>query len=163
ADSLGNYRIRAKVFDTVMYSLLGYQNDLLPVSKEMWGNIEIDIYLKRSVMTMEEVLIVAPLIGYQADSLDRREVFGQQVDDKRKRATLNTVSGAPSVGFGLTIDAPITSIIHKYAPKYKRKCKFQERFQKTEEQLFVDTKYNPQIVEQLTELDAESELVYLFL
>lgn len=161
SDNAGNFFIAAQVGDSLACSILGYESFFIHITSpetEQFKRIE----LTRKVVTIDTV-VIRSLTQYQKDSLARREIYGKALD--KKPVKFGLAKGDPLYGGGpkgaVTFNAPISSIIQKRTKKYKRLKAFQDRFMNDEKQSYIDSRYTPQLITELTGLKDDSLTLFL--
>lgn len=146
----GNYRIAAHPRDKIVFSYLGYHPDSIVVTASS-GEVRRDIYLIRRSEQLPQVEIGA-LTPYQQDSLERRQLFGTYLE--KPKATVFESDKSPkgvNTGFGLTLH-PFTY----FSKEERRKRHFHKMFARYEQEAFINNRYTPALVTQLTGLTGDS-------
>lgn len=155
-DISGSFEIMVSQQDNLHVSLVGYEALDAVVTP---GQQYLKVSLAKKRVAMDTVVIRPGLTDYQQDSLERRAIYGKKVDEKPAKFGLRL----PNATYGGTasFNAPISSIIQKRTKKYKRLKAFQDRFRKNEGQLFVDSRYTPVLVQELTGLKEDSLALFM--
>lgn len=161
SDTAGNFFLMGKTGDLLSIHSLGYAavvRRLLPADE----TDVLVINLKREEIEIDTVVIKS-LTKYQQDSLERRDIYGTAVD--KRPARFGLAKAHPLYGGGpqgaLTFNAPITSLIQKRTKKYKRLKAFQDRFNNDEKQAYMDSRYTPDLVTELTGLTGDSLVLFM--
>jgi hypothetical protein len=148
SDLGGNYLIKAKEGDTVVFSSATYYPDTVVINFFML-NAGHDVSMQPKTKTLATVT-VRNLTGYQVDSLDRYEYYHDFYSEPiRKLAAGN--GNAPQDGFGITF-SPVTY----FSTKEKQKRKLRERLQYDEQQYYIDFKFAVEDVATITHLQGDS-------
>ncbi len=155
-DATGAFTIAAKPNEMLYLSLVGY-SALDTVTQP--GQQYMQISLVRKSIAIDTIVIRPGLTDYQQDSLERQKIYRKKLDEKPAKFRLNRPH--PTYGGTSSLNAPISSLIQKRTRKYKRLKAFQERFRKNEGQLFVDSRYTPSLVQELTGLQEDSLALFM--
>lgn len=145
-DSLGRYRIRVRVTDSIQFSYLGRTTGKFPV-KEMAVGMPFDMALAVAVDSLPEVLVKNP--DYRLDSLENRREY-KKVFDYEPGALRNLKAGnMRRAGFGVGLDLDML-----LDPKANRRMlALQKRLVEEEQDLYVDHRWNRQVVRRVTGLE----------
>jgi hypothetical protein len=149
SDVEGKYVINVKYGDTISVVLLGYRSVQFVVKDAGRADIFRNVYLIPEYNYMDEVTVTA-LTPYQRDSLARRELYGDVLARDRE-----WVSGAAAVF------SPATALAQLVSKKSKQRKKFQKNFYKWEDERYIESRYTPELVAQITKLSGDS--LYYFI
>lgn len=158
SDAYGGYAVFVRKGDVLRFSLLGYTTKELAVfsdAEEQYERIPLD----KQIVAIDTVVIRPGLSPYQKDSLRRGVIFGKKLAEKPAMLKFNKPH--PLYGGTGSINAPISSLLQKKTKKYRRLKAFQDRFKKDEKQLFVDSRYTPVLVQELTGLHDDSLALFM--
>jgi hypothetical protein len=161
SDTAGIFFLMGKAGDVLSLRSLGYAaaDKRLSVSDESDAVV---IEMKRREIAIDTI-VVESLTKYQQDSIDRRDIYGTAVDKRPVKfgiaKTHPLYGGGPKGAF--TLNAPISSLIQKRTKKYKRLKAFQDRFNNGEKQAYMDSRYTPELVTQLTGLSGDSLSLFI--
>lgn len=162
ADSTGYYYINARNGDTLTYSFLGYYTRTYVVPSGLLRIIH-DVELTSRSHTLTEVEIKA-LTPYQRDSLDRLETFKHYLDqpathmvDLKSHSVYDVPNPNYNDAFGISLD-PFTL----FSRKNRKKRRFGKMFPKFEQEAFINSRYTPGLVHQLTGLTGDSLALFLY-
>ena len=162
ADSAGYYHIHAKGNHTISFSFLGYYTKTYVVPLRLIHIIH-DIELIPGIRTLTEVQINA-LTLYQRDSLDRLETFKHYLDQPKTyfiEPQTHSVYDIPNPNyndaFGISLN-PFTF----FSKKNREKRKFSKMYPEFERQAFINSRYTPRLVHQLTGLTGDSLALFLY-
>jgi hypothetical protein len=135
----GYFSIAVRPGDHVAFSYIGYK----PQQKDIgFITASVDINVK-----MEQ-------INYQLDEFTvRPDYTPYQVDSIRRRSTYQRPLAMPHAN---PFNSPISALAQLFAPTTKATFRFQKNYAKWESQLFVDSRYSPELVTQLTGLTGDS-------
>jgi hypothetical protein len=146
-DQGGFYRINVKPHDLILFTFIGYRTDSLVVEASANATVTQNIQLEVENKMLRSVEVTAKYTPYQLDSMARREQYGFILD----KANKPLAGGNTPQGFGLTF-SPFT----RYSRKEKQKRKFKEIYAKAEEEKYIDSRYTPLLVSQVTGLKGDS-------
>lgn len=151
-DAKGFFFIEANTNDRIYIQAPEYDNDTLYYSPFLTDTLS--IYLSPSGSILPGVTVRAAYTKYQLDSMQRKRDF-----DAMRGTVPPTVGPPPPDGFGVTI-----SLDRIFKKRYRQKAKAEDRFQKTEERLYVDYRFSPQMVAYYTGLkgDALRQFMYRY-
>jgi hypothetical protein len=138
-DAKGLYQIGAHPGETIAANYLGYRQMLVPISS---GSelIPVNITLRRQNFQMPELVVRPKYTPYQADSISRRSTY--------QRTLIRGHEGS--------IGSPITLLAEKISKKSKQRFRFQKDFARLENERFIETRYSPEVVTQMTYLTGDS-------
>ncbi len=139
SDENGNFSIEVHSGDHVAFSYIGYkaQQKNLPA---IAGDLEIEVKMQQVNYQLEEFTVRPGYTPYQIDSLERRSTF---------QRPLAFPHSSP-------FNSPVSAIASLFAPTTKATFRFQKNYAKWETQMFVDSRYSPELVMQLTGLTGDS-------
>jgi hypothetical protein len=145
-DSLGRYRLRAALGDSIQFSYLGRTTIKFPV-KEIPAGAPFDMALAVAVDSLPTVLVRSP--DYRQDSLENRKEY-QKVFDYAPSYVKNLKSGnTRRAGFGVGLDLDML-----LDPKANRRMlALQSRLEWEEQDKYVDHRWNRAMVRRITALD----------
>jgi hypothetical protein len=133
----GTYSIEARSGEQVAFTLIGYKAQQKTVPYTI-HEPKLDIVLVPVSHLLDEVLIKG-MTKYQKDSLYRAQVFQRPLAARRA-----------------TFMSPFSVLAEQFSRTSKQKFRFQSNFYKWETQQFIDSRYTPQLVEQLTGLKGDT-------
>ncbi len=138
-DATGFYTLPAKQGDKIAFSYIGYKT--IEKYKPLSVIIStLNISLERREYELDVVYLKpGQLSQYQLDSINRAETYKIQLDRR-----------PPS------ILSPASAIAEKFSRKAKRTYQFQKDFALGEIEKYVDNRYTPQLVTELTGLTGDS-------
>jgi hypothetical protein len=153
SDQGGFYKIAANRNDILVFSFLGYKSDTIRVL-ESSGTETLNIKLEVEGQVLRGVEVKAEYSPYQLDSIARREQYGNILN----RSDNNLIGGNGNTpeGFGITF-----SPISRYSRKEKQKREFKKLFEKMEREKFIDSRYTPLLVSQVTGLKGDSLQLFM--
>lgn len=144
-DSLGRYRIRVPLTDSISFSYLGRTTGKFPV-KEIPAGVAFDMSLAVAADSLPTVLVREP--SYRQDSLENRKEY-QKVFDYAPGYLKNLKSGnTRRVGFGVGLDLDML-----LDPKANRRMlALQKRLEEEEQDKYIDHRWNRAMVRRITGL-----------
>ncbi len=147
SDMGGNYRIRVRPGDTLVFSSAGYQSDSLLVSQDMFSP-ENDVYLDAHVVAMASVKITETN-NYQLDSMERRAEYAWLLDKIHPVKLWNEKrrGDAPGLSF---------SPIGYYSKGEVNKRRLKKRLRQEEQDYYIDYKFPRAKIAMLTGLKGDS-------
>jgi hypothetical protein len=139
SDEGGNFSVPASAGHYIVISSLGYKNYVIIVKKEDDLIQSHTIYLQTKAIQLKDVTIKKPLTKYQEDSIKRASLYKKAFEYKQQKSIMS----------------PISSLQQKFSKKYKNLRKFQDQILKMEDEKFIETRYNVDLVMQLTNATEE--------
>ncbi|KAA5533235.1 hypothetical protein F0919_11860 [Taibaiella lutea] len=159
SDDEGNYSIIARNGDSIKFTSLGFSQRVVVFNGENEGWFSW-IGMRPQSYVIDTVVVRKELTAYQKDSLENREIYGKKVDYRPAKPQLPKLKDLKA-GKPFVITAPISGFIEKRQKKYKRLKAFQQRYIKTETRRFIDSRYAPALVTELTRLHGDSLLTFM--
>jgi hypothetical protein len=151
SDQGGFYRISASPRDMIVFTFVGYKADSITVQQSS-GTETRNVELQVEGKVLRSVEVTAHYTPYQLDSIARRDQYGFILDKENKPLA----GGSTPQGFGLTF-SPIT----RFSRREKQKREFKKNFEKAEHERYVDSRYTPVLVSQVTGLKGDSLLQFM--
>jgi hypothetical protein len=149
SDKRGNYTIPAAIGNKLSFSLNGYHTQQkIIISSEMLPVELLPLSVKLPQYT------ISNQTAFQKDSAENATLFKKEVD---KRGV------TPKVGFdnGLIVNGLLSATAEKFSKKFKQNKRFRNNYQKDLEQKYIDTRYRPELVTQLTGLKGEPLIAFI--
>lgn len=143
SDADGRYSITAAKDDNLEFAYLGYYTVAMLMPED--GNVFRRISMKKKLFSLDEVVIGPGWTPYQLDSIERRKTYKFALERKKERSVFS----------------PATAIADNFSKKAKQRWRFQKNFAKWEDQKFVDTRYTPEEVAELTGLQGDSLAAFI--
>lgn len=135
----GEFTINAKAGTPIAFTMLGYENTKHNVPYNI-GVAMMRVEMDPVPYKLGEILIRPGYTPYQADSVRRHSTY------QRALAREKTTS----------IMSPVSLLAEKLSGKSKQVYNFQKNFNKWESERFIDSRYTPEMVTQLTGLKGDS-------
>lgn len=135
----GSFSIAARPGDKLIFTLVGYSTAEQYISADIFPK-KINIQLITYSYQLDEFVLRPKYTPYQLDSLHRSSVYSRAMAWKRTS----------------TIMSPVSFIADRVSGKSKKRLSFQRNFRSWEKEKFVDTRYTPEVVAQLTGLSGDS-------
>ncbi|NSL90527.1 carboxypeptidase-like regulatory domain-containing protein [Chitinophaga solisilvae] len=146
SDQGGFYKIDASRGDKIVFTFVGYLPDTLPVTLTT-GTQTSNMKLVVAGKFLKGVEITSQYSPYQIDSIERRRQYGYLLDLPNKPlAGGNTPEGA-----GIVF-SPIT----RFSKGERQKRQFKKNYEEMEKQKFIDSRFTPLLVSQVTGLKGDS-------
>ncbi len=138
-DNEGKFIITAKSGERLTFSYMGYK------TVERTAPPAINIGVMRVEMTplsieLNELVVRPGYTEYQRDSVERREIYSRTLAQKKRTSIMS----------------PVSLIADKFSKRRKRIYAFQKSFYYWEDQLFIDSRYTPELVSKLTGLTGDT-------
>ena len=131
----GSFQLEARLGDYIVFTHVGYQRKIYVV--KMGDDFQhLLIRMNRKATLLKPLTVKSGPTEYQKDSANRAEIYKDVFDYEQQKSVMT----------------PVTSIYQKFSKKYKNIRKFQEQIVDNEKQKFIDTRYTPELVTQLTQL-----------
>ena len=147
----GSYRIQVVPGDHVSFSSVGYVADTVTVTASML-TADFPVYLDIRAQTLKAVR-VGEFSNYQLDSMDRRKEYSWVYDHYNTPLTEHNRQGD---GVGVTLN-----IFRNASSKEKQREKLEKRLAKEEEEFYVDSRYNKDLVTKITRLRGDSLVQFM--
>lgn len=153
SDMGGNYKIYAVPGDTILFTSAGYLPDTLIVASAMLLE-SYQVFLAPNVVALAAVK-VDETRNYQLDSIKRREEYSFILDRKHPVKLWNEkrAGDAPGLSF---------SPIGYFSTAERRKRRLKRRLIREEEDYYIDYRFPPARVAQLTRLKGDSLQTFIF-
>jgi hypothetical protein len=112
----------------------------------------VTLFLSPSGSILPGVTVRSSYTKYQLDSIRRKEDF-----DTMRGTVIRAIGPPPTTGFGLNIN-----LDRFYKKRYRQKARAGEMFQRTEERMYVDYRFSPQMVAYYTGLKGDALRLFMF-
>jgi len=152
-DMGGNFKITAATGDTILFSSAGYRPDTVIVVPYMFDENYI-VPLTPNVVTLARVE-VDETTNYEQDSIKRRESYGFIFNRKHPVKLMNEKRPADAPGLNF-------SPIGYFSTGEKQKRRLEKRLEVQEKEYYIDAKFSPGRVSQLTRLKGDSLHDFMF-
>ena len=146
SEESGSYRIQVVPGDHVSFSSVGYMADTVTVTAAMLTG-DFPVYLDVRAQTLKAVR-VGEFSNYQLDSMDRRKEYAWVYDHGNTPRMEHERKGD---GVGVTLN-----IFRNASAKEKQRERLEKRLAKEEEEYYIDSRYNKDLVTKITRLKADS-------
>lgn len=138
-DANGEFIITAKRGDQVIFSLPGYKTQQKSVPASL-GVADMHIEMFRLSYELEEFILRPQYTPYQLDSIERHSTYTRALARRK----------------GGSIMSPVTWIAEKFSKRSKQIFRFQKNFSYWEDNKFIESRYTPVLVQQLTHLSGDT-------
>lgn len=138
-NQFGAFNISATEGQQLVFSMVGYKEQRKYITAELMKN-GIKVALPILSYELNEFILRPKYTPYQLDSLRRRSTY------KRTLAWQRTNS----------VMSPVSFIADRISKKSRSRLEFQRNFNKWEGEKFIDTRYTPDLVSNLTGLTGDS-------
>ena len=135
----GYFSIKAEAGEKIAFSYIGYRAEqyMMPISV---GKYTKDIELEAVNYQLQEVILKPDYTPYQRDSINKVKTY---------RGALTRQKSNP-------VSSPFSFVAEKFNKRSKQLFKFQKNFVKWEEEKFIDTRYTPMLVHEMTGMTGDS-------
>lgn len=134
-DMAGGFRFTVFSSDQIVFTMVGYKP-----FKAYASAVPAHVTLERSSYSLNEVIVRPGFTEYQRDSLHRHSTYQR------------TLAYRPSGG----VMSPVSVLAEVFSKKKKMRMRFQEDFYNWENTRFVDSRYTPDVVSQMTHLEGDT-------
>ena len=138
-DATGHFVITCKQGDKLAASYMGYKTVVLVISDGS-DYLTQQIALTRQNFQLNEFIVRPKYTQYQFDSVERRSTY-QRTLARRHDGSLAS---------------PFSFVAEKLSKRSKDMFRFQKAFAQLEDERFLDTKYTPELVAQMTHLTGDT-------
>ena len=138
-DRDGEFIITAKSGQRLAFSYMGFktQERLAPPAINI---ATMRIELEPLSVEMDELIVRPGYSDYQLDSIKRRETYARVLALKKRTSIMS----------------PVSLIGDKFSKRRKRAYAFQKSFNYWENQMFIDSRYTPELVNRMTGLTGDT-------
>jgi len=143
SDVNGNFSIAAQKGDEIEFTYLGYAPGSMQMPEQ--GRVYRKVSLRKQLFSLDEVVIGPQYTPYQLDSIKRRQTYHAALSREKMSSS---VLGS--------IFSPASALAEQFNKSSKQIYRFQKNYVKWEDQKFVDTRYTPEEVAQLTGLKGDT-------
>lgn len=137
SDKDGAFSLTAGAADEIAFSLLGYQSQKLPAATVSKAD---KVQLRRKSIGLNEITVRPNWTPYQADSFARARTYRRVLEYKPSGSVMS----------------PVSALAEVFSKKKKQRLRFQKEFYRMEKERFSDTRYTPDLVAQLTQLEGDT-------
>jgi len=135
----GNFNIAAQQGDKIAFSYVGYKTLEYPVTENDAGKTT-TIRMVRVSYQLKELVLMPDFTQYQIDSIERVKTY--------RPFLTRTKSSAFS--------SPVSFVAEKFNKRSKQIFRFQKKFGQWEDERFIDSRYTPELANEMTGLDGDS-------
>ena len=146
SEESGSYRIQVVPGDHVSFSSVGYIADTITVTAAMLTAV-FPVYLDVRAQTLTAAR-VGQFSNYQLDSMDRRKEYAWVYDHGNTPRVEHERKGD---GVGVTLN-----IFRNASAKEKQREKLEKRLDREEQEYYIDSRYNKDIITKYTKLKGDS-------
>lgn len=135
----GQFDIQGNEGDKVSFYCPGYRNETHIIIKGLEG-IRLNFSMRLSSRELKEVIITQKYkTKYQNDSAERQAVYGRVLARQKS-----------------SIGSPFSLLAEKLSPSQRALFKFKKNFVVWEKEQFTDSRYSPELVSSLTNLNGDT-------
>ncbi|MCW3467469.1 carboxypeptidase-like regulatory domain-containing protein [Chitinophaga nivalis] len=146
SDQGGFYKISASRNDKLVFTFVGYHPDTLVVTLTT-GTLTRNMVMVPAGKFLKGVEITTQYTPYQIDSIERRKQYGYILD----LPDTHLAGDNTPVGAGVVF-SPIT----RFSKKEKQKRQFKKNYEQMEREKYIDSRFTPVLVHQVTGLAGDS-------
>lgn len=147
----GKFIIAVEKGNILAVGASGYLSDTITITDSILSSGFIVLQLHVLPATLPGVTVSAKLSPYQIDSIYRRKAFLATVGEAR----ITTVSRTNELGFGVGIN------IDRFSKREKNKRTARTLFDITEEEAYINFRWNENIVKKYTKLSGDTLLEFM--
>lgn len=144
--SRGQFGLAVGKGNILALSATGFYSDTLTVTDSILALPTLSIKLRPMAATLPDATVISKLSSYQLDSIERRRDFLATVGEAR----IPVVSRANDLGFGVGIN------LDRFSKREKRKREARTLFDITEEDAYINYRWNDSLVQRYTRLQGDS-------
>jgi hypothetical protein len=148
----GSFLLELSPGQIIAFSANGYFTDTLTISQAVWETGLLQIELKPLPSTLVDVVVTGNYTPYQLDSMARRREFLEVVGEN-KIPTVSRPNDDKSFGVAVNLD--------HFSKKEKRKRNARDLFEITEEEAYINYRWNNEVVAKYTNLQDEALISFL--
>jgi len=142
----GRFTANISKGNILAFSASGYYTDTLTATDSVMALSQIIIKMRPLPATLPDVVVTGKLNAYQVDSIERRKEFLSVVGEAR----IPVVSRANDNGFGVGIN------FDRFTKREKNKRNARDLFDITEEEAYINYRWNDTLVYKYTKLPGDS-------
>lgn len=135
----GFFSIEARFNDLIYFEAPGFKLCTRKTGVAKNGVAEMNVSLFKLTIQLDEFVFRPIYSAYQLDSIERRAVYSRAL--ARHKSSLGS---------------PVSWVVEKFNKNSKQIFKFQKNYVYWEDQKFIDSRYTPELVGQLTRLSGDS-------
>lgn len=161
-DSTGFYQMAVESGDTLSYSFIGYHTRFYVIPFRL-GRVNHDVFLLPRSQRLSEIEIKA-LTPYQRDSLERIETFGNYLNSPATHfisMDAHNLRQKPNPNYNDAFGIELNPFGF-FSKAGKEKRRFDRMYPKFEKEQYVNSRYTPELVHQLTGLTGDSLALFLY-
>ncbi|MBX5439491.1 MAG: carboxypeptidase-like regulatory domain-containing protein [Thermoflavifilum sp.] len=147
-DTLGAYRIHARVYDWIVFSYIGYAPDSMQIRVMGKNGAIVNVFLRPTGYLLNEIQVQSRRIDYYRDSMERRELYGFALGQEKTH------------GLG-AVAHPISGLFDALSKRQKQIWHFQKIEQQFEQQQYIASRIKVSLVEQLTGFHGDTLKLFL--
>jgi len=146
----GDYSISAKDGDMILYTTDGFH----PLRRLAHTGKYVTTELFTLSLRLQEYILRPDYTPFQKDSAELSELYEKELNTQPVKPGFSNANGGGFQGL-------IGSAVQKMSKSYKQNKQFKEDFQKDIEQRFIDTRYTPALVTELTGLKGDDLVFFM--
>ncbi len=152
----GYYKLNASKGDTIAYMLLSFRTVKKAVEA---GQPLQNIYMERASYMLREVDILPAQEKWQEEHKEMLRLYNKTFTDARRKPKTTLSAGTMA---GITVDGLITEMAARISGQKKKDKRFLKDFEQTEEQKYIDLRYNPEAVIYATGTTYDSAVQFIY-
>jgi hypothetical protein len=133
----GEFLVNASSGQTIAFSYVGYETSKKIMSATGTSDVRIELLPLR--VALNEVLVRPNYTEYQLDSIHRRSTYQRTLARQRSSAM-----------------SPVSFIAERISKRSRQIVAFQKSYTTWEDIRFVDSRYTPELVQSITQLNGDS-------
>ncbi len=152
----GYYKLYASKGDTIAYMLISYRT----VKKAADAGQPLqNIYMERAGYMLKGVDILPAQEKWEEEHKEMLKLYNKTFTDARRKPTTTLSAGTMA---GITVDGLITEMAARISGQKKKDKRFLKDFEQTEEQKYIDLRYNPEAVIYATGTTYDSAVRFIY-
>jgi hypothetical protein len=146
SNKAGRFFVDVQKGNILAMAAAGYYSDTLTITDSILALGNLVVLLKPLPSTLPGVTVTGRLTRYQADSIERRKAFVANTGN----INIPAVGRANDMGFGIALN------LDRFGKKEKSKHKAYDLFEITEQDAYVNYRWNEVLVYKYTKLEGDS-------
>lgn len=152
----GYYKLYASTGDTIAYMLISFRT--VRKATEAGQPLQ-NIYMERAGYMLREVNILPAQEKWEEEHKEMLKLYNKTFTDARRKP--KTILSAGTMA-GITVDGLITEMASRISGQKKKDKRFLKDFEQTEEQKYIDLRYNPEAVIYATGTTYDSAVRFIY-
>lgn len=152
-DDSGYFSLQVAPRDTAVFLLSFYHTLKLPALR-----LPGDVVMSRINYSLEEVEVLPELERLQREELEMRKTYDKAISDAKRKPKVIPQAGTNP---GVTAEGLISNMASTISGQRKRDKRFLRTFETMQEQKFIATRYNPDVVMAAVKTTPDSAIAFI--